>query len=719
MGHVSFSKLCDFAAGELAGKKRARVADHLAGCSVCRRKVVSIRDLDERLRSLPDEKPPVEILERVLARRAAGERVVLPLSDPFPALPKRLGMIAAALVALVGAGALMVRSLPDLGAERMSGELILTPEKPERGDLIAVEYRSTSMLAGEDRLVLRARYRMATDREYNPGARQIVVGQLDKVGRGKFEGTVQLPDSVVYAVFAVEDTLGARVDSNRRALWELLVFNGEEPDYRALVQQQNDLSERNWQGGLEAARRATELYPDNPNAWSRLAGFEENLYQSRGVTDFSGRWRARYEELHSRFTNEISLSGDTLAGLYWLGFIAEQGPEKVDYWRDRLLSEAPGHPQAVQQRVFRIIAAHGSDRAGALRELEGLWQEVGPVSFQLPLMALSVAMRAGNPDAILRWADRRVALEPWAALAVAKQLAEVPELRRVAVERLRGALARADTDAGWRRPLTRTAAEQRRYDEAERGRVLAPLGRALVQLGDTDAGLDALDQAAAGWDTEVFGVSAEVRLGIADTAGAVGMLARLAVDPNTTTAARDSLAALATGLVNGARWTELKRVARNEMYERVLAGTSNTFVPGGVELTDSAGASYRLDELVGGQVTLVAFWSWLCAPCLDQLPRLQEVTARYESRGVRVLILTAESQSPGLHRFVQQHPSAPRLFQVDGKARDALGLWETPLYLVLDRSSRIRLSENSLDGIVRVLEALGVPTGTNVAEDGS
>ncbi len=720
MRHLSRSELHGFVDGELSTKRRSRVAEHLAACLPCRNTVASIQALDEQARSIPTQKPPAAILQRVLARRAAGERVILPLSDPFPALPKRLGMIAAALVALVGAGALLVRSLPDLGAERVSGELILTPEKPERGDLIAVEYRSTSMLAGEARLVLRARYRTAADREYDPGARQIVVAQLEKVGRRRFEGSVQLPDSVVYAVFAVEDTLGARVDSNRGALWELLVFNGDEPDYRALVQQQNDLSGRNWQGGLEAARRATEVYPDDPDAWSRLAGFEKSLSRSRGMTDFSGRWSARYEELHSRFANDISLSGDTLAGLYWLGFIAEQDPGRVDYWRDRLLTEAPGHPQAVQQRVFRIIAAHGSDRDGALRELEGLWQEVGAVSFQLPRMGLSVALRAGDPDAILRWADRRVALKPWAALAVAKQLAELPELRRVAVERLRDELARTDTDAGWRRPLTRTIGEQRRYDEAEGGRVLAPLGRALVQLGDTEAGLDALDQAAAtGWDTEVFGVSAEVRLGIADTAGAVGMLARLAVDPNTTTTARDSLAALATGLVNGARWTELTRVARDEMYERVLGGTSNTFVRGGVELTDSAGASHRLDELTGGQVTLVAFWSWLCAPCLSELPRLQQVTARYEPRGVRVLILTAESQSLALNRFVQEHPSAPRVFHVDGKARDALGLWETPLYLVLDKSSRIRLSENSLDEIVRVLEALTAPTAVNVADDGS
>ena len=71
-----------FACGDLTGSARARTAAHLADCAHCRGEVTAIRALLADARALPVPRPAAATLERALARRAAGERLVLPALDP-------------------------------------------------------------------------------------------------------------------------------------------------------------------------------------------------------------------------------------------------------------------------------------------------------------------------------------------------------------------------------------------------------------------------------------------------------------------------------------------------------------------------------------------------------------------------------------------------------------------------------------------------------------
>jgi hypothetical protein len=101
---------------ELEPARRAAVRDHLAECPACRERLSFTRDVRAAAAALATAgEPPADTLPRVLARRAAGERIILPVNDPDPApAPTRrrvllMAISAAALVAAVVAAQLVRR----------------------------------------------------------------------------------------------------------------------------------------------------------------------------------------------------------------------------------------------------------------------------------------------------------------------------------------------------------------------------------------------------------------------------------------------------------------------------------------------------------------------------------------------------------------------------------------------------------------------------------
>jgi hypothetical protein len=83
-----------------------RLASHLRGCSVCRNDVLLMRDLLTVAREDFAPKAPRAALERIGARRAAGERRLLPLTDVGrPKARTKQRLMAAILVATIAAAA--------------------------------------------------------------------------------------------------------------------------------------------------------------------------------------------------------------------------------------------------------------------------------------------------------------------------------------------------------------------------------------------------------------------------------------------------------------------------------------------------------------------------------------------------------------------------------------------------------------------------------------
>ncbi|HET7462347.1 MAG TPA: hypothetical protein VFJ82_13925, partial [Longimicrobium sp.] len=103
MPHPRVATLSRHADGAAPGP---RLAAHLLRCPRCRAAVDEMRALAESARAAPVPLPAPDALERILARRAAGERVLLP-ADPAPAARPRVarrGVLVAAAVLVLAAG---------------------------------------------------------------------------------------------------------------------------------------------------------------------------------------------------------------------------------------------------------------------------------------------------------------------------------------------------------------------------------------------------------------------------------------------------------------------------------------------------------------------------------------------------------------------------------------------------------------------------------------
>jgi anti-sigma factor RsiW len=83
--HPNLHRLKAFTDDELPGAVRGRVAAHLARCTECRKILGSIRELREVVREATASPVPEDTWSRILARRAAGEQLILPV--PGAAIP--------------------------------------------------------------------------------------------------------------------------------------------------------------------------------------------------------------------------------------------------------------------------------------------------------------------------------------------------------------------------------------------------------------------------------------------------------------------------------------------------------------------------------------------------------------------------------------------------------------------------------------------------------
>ena len=117
VGHPGARRLDAYVDARLDAASRAGVARHLTRCEACRNDVADMRRVGELARAAAAVAPalPQGSLERVLARRAAGERAILPVTDATPAAEERahphgprMGRGTAAAVWLATAAALVV-----------------------------------------------------------------------------------------------------------------------------------------------------------------------------------------------------------------------------------------------------------------------------------------------------------------------------------------------------------------------------------------------------------------------------------------------------------------------------------------------------------------------------------------------------------------------------------------------------------------------------------
>lgn len=712
--HPEFVALSRLADGEMEPREAARVNSHVGQCESCAATLEFIHELGETARALPVPGPSRDAFERILARRSAGDRVILPVSGPVDLGRPRSRRLRAAVTVAVPLLGLTIAALilvPRATADR--SELSFQTDRPAAGQELGVEYRSTRLFEAESRLILRARYRFAG------GTEQVIrVGEMSREDDDVFRTRIVLPDSLVYAAFAVEDPAASIVDTNGRRLWELMIREPGQanPSFEALRERTHDLVGRNWEMALQTTRRMTDLYPDEPESWFFRYSFEATLVTGEEAARLSEEHRARYARLEGAL-RVGDVSPDRVAGLVLYGYSLGGMPGQ-EAWEDLLLRTAPTHPTAVQVATMRLTRA---DEAGSaspqarLSGLEELWRTAGP-SRVIASSAFRTALQRGIPDVVLLWADRYATLDPTQAALIATMLADRADLRAEGIDRLRTMLLTIEAGSGTRSLLDNQAFHQQSV-ERQAQRVLLSLGRALVEEGRPTEGLDTLRVAAErAWNPDVFRAAADQFLAHGDTAVALPLLARAYADPTVSPATRDSIARIGEDRYGSRGWQTRVATARAEMRTRLLADAMRRRIAPEVPLQDGAGRQVPLREILAGETTVVAFWS-LAGPAAGELPRLDALARDLQAGGARLVTIASEDASHELTAILGRGGyTFPVFHDPTGAAARAFGQWGTPEYFVIDGEGFIRFEYSRAGDVLRQAIVLH-PIPQAIAED--
>jgi hypothetical protein len=272
-------------------------------------------------------------------------------------------------------------------------------------------------------------------------------------------------------------------------------------------------------------------------------------------------------------------------------------------------------------------------------------------------------------------------------------------VRDAALDRLRGVLRRLRTRQDSLRPLERTTAEQAREDSATVRAILATIGDALVAQGKVREGLDSLERAtSAGWDPALFRRVARTALKVGDSAVALRLLARVAVDPATSRSEADSLARISERFASRAAWAGAVRDASEAMRTAIMADATVITLDVSPRLQTADGAAQRLGAVLGGRVGVITFWSRFCPPSLQQVALLPTLAHRLDSAGVAVVAITAEAPSPEVRAYVASTKlDIPIYHDTWGEAGRAFQTFGTPQYFIVDDRGRIRFRYTTLE----------------------
>jgi len=584
------------------------------------------------------------------------------------------------------------------------GTLSFSPTHPLAGTVVEVHYRPAGHLVGDREVRLRGRIRGASI----PADRNEQWALLRPRRDGVYVGRFELPAQAAYGVFAVEDTTGERIDPNNGRLWDLRVSeDGSKPGLPALDAEQAEWAPTHFPRAHQAALRATELFPRDPLAWSSVLFFADALSTPEEREALLARHRERFADLHVRYEARTTLPERVLRGLT----LYAQGVGdslRFEYWRGRLVKEAPNERRAVQERMATIFGLYWKDQPmRALDSLEVMWKT--PES-RLPVVgqqALILAQRTGVSELVSRWTVRLLQSPETRDLAI-RTLLDRPEWAPRAMDALREDLEHAPDDAT--RPLDVPRSRFARVMQEERGHTLALLGRALFAAGRVSAAADTLLLASKMvWDRDVFASAAEVLLSAGDTVTAAEPVARLAADPLPPGPEQTRLIHAVRQYLGPDAWAVQVRRARREMISHTNALAERTVLHGPLDLVAMDGSTHaRLRELVGEKVAVIAFWSRYCGYSLEELPALRELGRRLEDTGVPLVVVSADpvdsDAAPYLRR--QGYADLPLYFDQGGAVNNAFRSWETPTYFIVDSTGDLRFSRVPRSELLRHVEAL-------------
>lgn len=703
---AAFTRFID---GEGTDDEAEAIENHLGNCSRCRASLKFFEEVQRAAGELAHPTPPPELLDKILARRAAGERVILPTSAPpfeenVSDSSTPVTVLASLALFLAGSLALFFLTSGEAGAGTSTLEWL--PALPRTGQRLSFEFRAASPLAAEEHLRLRAWYRTSNEPPPRKLLGTYVEGQLKRRKGGRFEGELWLPPGAVYAMFVVEDPEATRVEGNGDRLWEVRAHdeNGR-PLFEALREEFRVKEFRQTSDALATAQRMTKLYPGRAQGWFFRFLYERLLLPER-TDSLRSAHKSVLSTLHRQLWDRTDLPSTEVAAIvHYAEALGEH--ELAHQWTQRLNEEHPHTRTAVTARVLQLLHIHRQAPENLLQALESEWLRSGPVSEFLAERGFSTAVATGRVAAVDRWATRYLDFRPDLSGFIAKEMSSIPPLRDRAAELLRQELRSLSVlDPGSRLPTL-----DRRQQQAANGRkarsLLAVLGAILVSQEATEAALDTLSLAAAGgWDPDLFQRLARTRIQAGDTAAAIELAAWTSVDPVAPTNAEAVLGAEITSRIKRSRWYALKELARQHLRERVLAEATLSHFPASADVLLENGETESIASLIEERPTLLIYCSLLAPACRRDLPALERFASELKAGGSHVLLVLADARSSSNPFAEYGAGSIPVVIDTEGSVARELDRWTSPQYAVLDERGLIRFHHANLKDAVRQLLVL-------------
>jgi thiol-disulfide isomerase/thioredoxin len=108
-----------------------------------------------------------------------------------------------------------------------------------------------------------------------------------------------------------------------------------------------------------------------------------------------------------------------------------------------------------------------------------------------------------------------------------------------------------------------------------------------------------------------------------------------------------------------------------------------------------------------GKVVLVDIWASWCAPCMEEMPLLDEMAGRLKQKGVQIIAVSVDEDKESAQTFLGSRPSWSLTVAHDpkGKLPEALQPGKMPSSYVVDAEGIIRyVNEGFERGDLKVLE---------------
>jgi len=138
-------------------------------------------------------------------------------------------------------------------------------------------------------------------------------------------------------------------------------------------------------------------------------------------------------------------------------------------------------------------------------------------------------------------------------------------------------------------------------------------------------------------------------------------------------------------------------------------------------LKDLNGRSYKLRDLRGKRVVHVVFWATWCFPCIQEIPTLKQIYAKYHERGLEILGVAPnmDQTADGVAALVEElKVNYPVLWDADGTAMRTYRISYIPQNFLIGKDGIIRYAGTSLPSdyerlIEKLLQEGGGATATS------